>query len=121
VASELVEGLVLLEVVVQLLPLLPVVSTAECGGEPLGIRLAVQMPFKLVFWQLINQLTPTMSMESVSLMEHLVTTSGPMLLVYLRDSIEANETTVHAATLVIVTMHTLHHDQVHSYCEFQLS
>jgi hypothetical protein len=41
-------------------------------------------------------------------MAHLVTTSGPTLLVYLRDGIDTNETTVRAATLVILIMHTLH-------------
>ena len=91
----------------QVLSTLPAASTAECVGELLAIRLEVQM--LLVFYQLINHLTPTMSMESVSLMEHLVTTSGPMLLVYLRDCIDISEITVHAATLVILIMHSLHH------------
>ena len=48
-----------------------------------------------------------MSMESASLMEHLATTSGPMLLVYLKNVMEPNETTVHVAILVILIMHTL--------------
>ena len=84
--------------------MLLVVNTAECVGELLVIKSEIQMPF-LVFKQ-FHKLIPTMSMESVSLMEHLITTSEHMLLVYQKDSIDSNETTVLAATLVILTMHT---------------
>ena len=90
----LVEDL-LLEVVVQLLSMLSVVSTAECVGELLAISLEVQM--HSVIYQ-FHESTRTMHMESVSLMEHLVTTSGPMLQVYLK-AITGNRTTVHAANL----------------------
>ena len=82
----------------------PVVSTAECVEELLAIRLEVQTP--LAIKQLHNHLTPTMSMESVSLMEHLVTTFGPMLLVCLKGGMLSKAVTVHAAILVILTMHT---------------
>ena len=87
--------------------MLLVVNTAECVGELLVIKSEIQMPF-LVFKQFHNHLTPTMSMESVSLMEHLITTSEHMLLVYQKASIDSNETTVLAATLVILIMHTHH-------------
>ena len=75
--------------------MLPGANTAECVGELLAISLEVQMhsityPF--------HKLTLTMRMESVSLMEHLVATSGPMLLVYLKE-ITGNPTLVHAANL----------------------
>ena len=63
----------------------------------------------LAIWHFINHLTPTMSMESVSLTEHLVTTSGPTLLEYQKGGIDINETTVHAVILIILIMHTLHH------------
>ena len=53
-----------------------------------------------------NQLIPIMSMESVSLMEHLVTTSGPMLLVYQKEIMVPTNTIVHAATPTILIMYS---------------
>ena len=50
-----------------------------------------------------------MSIESVSLMEHLVTTSGPILLVYQKGGIFSKAVTVHVVTPVIKVMYTLHH------------
>ena len=78
--SGFIDDLRLVPVGVWLLPIQLVVCTAECAGEFLDIDSEVQMCF--LFMQLINHLIQLMSMESVSLMEHLVTTSGPMLLVY---------------------------------------
>ena len=48
-------------------------------GELLGMNMGVQMPF--LTGGIIEHLTHLMSTESVSLMECLVITSGPMLLV----------------------------------------
>ena len=79
VESGLVEDQLHLMVVVQeLLLLLLIVSTAECVGELLVISLEVQM---LLVRQPLHKLILIMSMESASHMEHLVTTSGPTLLV----------------------------------------
>ena len=95
-------------VVVQLLSMLPVVSTARCVAESLAIRLEAQMPLALGPF---HSLTPTMSMESVSLMAHLAATYGLTLLVYQKESIMilySNKTTAHAATPAILTMY-IHH------------
>ena len=92
--SGLTEDHVLQVVVAQALSMLSDVSTAECVGELLAIRLEIQMP--LAIRQLhMHKLTLTMSMESVSLMEYLVTTSGPMLLVYQKEAMKSNKTIVH--------------------------
>ena len=57
----------------------------------------------------LHSLTPTMSMESVSLTDHLVAISGPMLLVYQKEDGQAKAVTAHVVTLVILVMYTLHH------------
>ena len=71
---------------------LQTVSTSECVGELLAVRLEVQMPLATMLFH--NHLTLTMSMESVSLMEHLVTTSGPMLLVYQKHPMRQPNTSI---------------------------
>ena len=108
--SELVEDQLPLMVVMQEFQLLLlVISTAKLVGGLLDTRLEVQMP--LVFCHFINHLIPTTSdsMESTSLTEHFVTTSGPTLLEYQKGGIDINKTTVHAVILIILIMHTLHH------------
>ena len=105
--SELVEYQLASMQVVQLLSTLPIVSTAECVEELLDIRLEVQMP---LVWKLLhNHLTPTMSMESVSLMDYLVITSEPLLLVYQKDFIDTKMSIVHAANLMMLVIHSPHH------------
>ena len=91
-------------VAAMLLSMLLIVSTAECVEELLDIRLEVQMA--LVGMLLHNHLTLTMSMESASPMEDLVTTSGPMLLVGLKEPTLSKVSTVHAANLMIPVMHS---------------
>ena len=83
--SGLAEDHVLQVVVGQALSMLSDVSTA-------AIRLVIQMP--LAIGQL-HKLTLTMSMASVSLMEHLVATSEPMLLVCQKEAMQFKMIIVH--------------------------
>ena len=65
-----------------LLSSLPAVSTAECVGELLAIKL--NLPIQLELVQLVIRLAHTMSMEHVV---HLGITSEPWQLVYQKENI----------------------------------
>ena len=101
--SGLVEDHRVHQVAVQPHSILLVISIAGCVGERLAIKLEVQM--HLVIWQRDNHLIHTMSMESASLTEHLVATSGPLLLVFQKEVTGIKVPIVLVATIVIQTIH----------------
>ena len=99
----LVEDHLLPLVVVYLLFIIPIVSTAEYVGELLVISMEVQR--HLITMQL-EQLIHTMSMELVLHMVYLGITSGPLQLVCLREGIpQIRDGTALAAILAILVMY----------------
>ena len=84
--------------------ILLVISIAGCVVKRLAIKLEVQI--HLVIWQRDNHLIHTMSMESASLTEHLIATSGPLLLVFQKEVTGIKVPIVLVATIVTQTIHS---------------